>query len=144
MIGRFKLKSNSWIRRQWTKAWIQQLNFIWKNILTSPVFLSQEYCRFSLFPSFFTNQNVFDTNNLLLLNTTCHVGSHKLKQEKVNATLHLLHLSPVRLTLLSPAIFTSRPCLFPAYLSWCICHHATRRAPFTGLGCLGISLHSGQ
>lgn len=32
-------------------------------------FLSQEYCRFSLYPSFFTNQNFFDTNGPLLLHT---------------------------------------------------------------------------
>lgn len=71
-----------------------------QNIITSPISLSQEYCRFSLYLSFSTNQNVFDTNSLLLLNATCHFL--KMKQEKVNATLHLPHFSPVSLSLPSP------------------------------------------
>ncbi len=55
------------------KSWIHQLNLTWRNII--------EYCRFSLCPSFLTNQKVFDTNNLLLRNTTCHFGVHFHKVE---------------------------------------------------------------
>lgn len=90
------------------KSYIHHLDFMWlkdrkKNMVTSPICPKNTAGSLST-PSFFTNQNVFDTNKLLLLNTTCHTGIHfpKMKQEKVTATLHLLHFSPVRLTLPSP------------------------------------------
>lgn len=131
--------------KEWTKAKImgcipyeENCNFpsvSVPNILqvpTLPIFL-------------FTNQNVFDTNNLLLLNATTHSNVHfrRMKGEKVNATRHLFHFSPVRLQAV-PAILTSQLCLFPVYLSWCICHRTTLLAPFTGLGYQGIPLHGQQ
>lgn len=59
-------------------------------------FLCPKITAGSLYTCFLTNKDVFDTNDPLLRNTNRHFP--KMKWEKVNATLHLLHFSPVNST----------------------------------------------
>ena len=127
--GRLKLSSvMSGLRTKLKFDVTEQENMI------SPIILSWKYCRFSLYPSFSTNQSVFDTNAHLLLHITDRSDIHPPQRETGGSQCNT---TPA--PLLSPRACS--PCNIYNQLVPCVPepvhlppHRPPPLAPFTGPG----------